>query len=81
MARFMSSEGAQNLRTWSRSGVVKTLRCYSAEDADVCRECRALDGTIIKIEDAEIGTNLPPLKTCRAKRCRCYFRPWDISVD
>ena len=71
---------AANLDAWQRSGVVKTLKYYSADDADVCVGCRKHHGVIIAIADGSISENLPPLDACVNNRCRCYFRPWDISV-
>jgi len=35
MVEFLSREGQQNLPGWIRSGVVKTLKSYSADDANV----------------------------------------------
>jgi hypothetical protein len=78
---FVQETAAANLAAWKRSGVVKTLKCYSAEDHDVCETCRHHDGNIIKIEEAVIGVNIPKFDACSCVQCRCYFRPWDISSD
>ena len=78
--KLIHETAAQNLLAWKNSGVVKTLKYFSAEDEDACASCRAHDGTIITIADAEISVNLPPLLTCSSSRCRCYFRPRDISI-
>ncbi len=88
-AHYMSDEqfklvqqtAADNLAAWKASGVLKTLRRYSAEHADVCAPCRAPRGVVINLSEAEIGVALPPLPGCSSTRCRCYFRPWDISVE
>jgi hypothetical protein len=40
--------------------MVKEFKYYSAEDADVCAECRKRHGSIIKIMDGKMGVNLPP---------------------
>jgi SPP1 gp7 family putative phage head morphogenesis protein len=73
--------GSKNLDAWRASGVVKTVKYYSAEDDDVCAECKKRHGSIIGIDDAKMGVNLPPLDVCSGKRCRCYFRPWDICTE
>lgn len=70
-----------NLQAWRLSGVVRTLKCYSAQDRDVCPQCADHLGAVVKIEDARIGINLPPFDTCTARRCRCYFRPCEISRE
>jgi len=88
-AHYMSDEqfkpvqetAAQNLATWKTSGVVKTVKYYGAQDTDVCAACRARHGVVVNISEAEIGTNLPPLPACSSGRCRCYFRPWDVSIE
>ena len=78
---MLADVASANLAAWRASGVVKTLKFYSAEDADVCTECATQHGTIVNIADGKVGVNLPPLKTCERIRCRCYFRPWDVSLD
>ena len=70
-----------NLAAWKASGVVKTLKYYSADDANVCAACKAHHGGVVSIWDAEIGANLPPLPDCSSRRCRCYFRPEDVSIQ
>jgi len=79
--KLVQQTTAHNLAAWKDSGVVKTLKYYSAEDADVCATCRAHHGAILNISDSEIAVNLPRLPTCSSKRCLCYFRPWDISIE
>jgi SPP1 gp7 family putative phage head morphogenesis protein len=88
-AHYMSDENfalvkataSQNLAAWKKSGVVKTLKCYSAEDDDVCATCRQRHGSIVQIEEAVIGVNIPKFGDCARAQCRCYFRPWDISTE
>jgi len=88
-AHYMSDENfalvqetaAANLAAWTRSGVVKTLMCYSAQDDDVCQTCREHQGRIVKIDEATIGLNIPKFDGCSCIQCRCYFRPWDISTE
>jgi hypothetical protein len=41
-----------NLEAWKQSGVVKTLKYYSAEDAEVCAPCRLHHGAMIAIAAA-----------------------------
>jgi len=45
------------------------------------RRAERITGTVVKTADAEIGVNLPPLPACSSSRCRCYFRPCDISIE
>jgi SPP1 gp7 family putative phage head morphogenesis protein len=78
---LVQQTAVQNLIAWKVSGVVKTLRWYSAEDADACAPCRARHGAVVNTADAAIGVNLPPLSTCSSARCRCYFRPSGISLE
>jgi SPP1 gp7 family putative phage head morphogenesis protein len=71
-----------NLRAWQVSGVVKTVKWYTAEDDKVCPQCQELDGKTVDIgEDffaAEYGErNQPPVHP----DCRCYIRPETISAD
>jgi SPP1 gp7 family putative phage head morphogenesis protein len=77
-AHYMSDEqfnlaqqtAADNPTAWKKSGVVKTLKYYSAEDADVCAICRAHHGAVVNISEAAIGANLPPLPACSSRACR-----------
>ena len=39
-----------NKEAWKASGVVKTVKWYTAEDDHVCQFCQALDGTEIPID-------------------------------
>jgi SPP1 gp7 family putative phage head morphogenesis protein len=70
-----------NLHAWKEFGVVKTLKYYSAEDTEVCAPCRRHHGAIVTIADGRVGQNLPPLDACVNERCRCYFRPSDVSLQ
>jgi SPP1 gp7 family putative phage head morphogenesis protein len=72
---------AQNLLAWKKAGVVKSLKYYSADDDAVCDNCKKHSGAIIEISKAEMGYNLPPITECSSSRCRCYFRPYDISLN
>jgi len=40
-----------NREAWTQSGVVQSLKWYTAEDDHVCAECQALDGKVVSIED------------------------------
>jgi len=40
-----------NLDAWRQIGVVKALRCFSAEDEGVCSACRGHNGAIVTILD------------------------------
>ena len=69
-----------NLTAWRASGVVKSVRYYTAEDESVCPECAKRAGSTVPIDEAVIGVNIPPLSTCSNRHCRCYFRPQEISL-
>jgi hypothetical protein len=45
------------------------------------RNAAKYHAAIIGIDDGKVGENLPPIKSCLNGRCRCYFRPWEISAD
>ena len=48
----MTSTANGALKTaWQQSGVVKTLKWYTAENATVCPFCQAMDGKIISVDD------------------------------
>jgi len=72
-----------NKEAWQQSGVVKTIKWYTAEDAKVCDDCTTLDGKEISIEgdtffdDNYSDGDLPP----RHPDCRCYVRPEIISTE
>jgi hypothetical protein len=70
-----------NLLAWKQSGVVKTLKFYSADDGETCGLCEDHHGTVVAVEYGVLGLNLPPLDGCTSARCRCYFRPWDVLVE
>ena len=65
-----------------QSGVVKTVKWYTASDEAVCEDCGPMNGTIVDINDKFFeddygsGEN-PPLHV----NCRCYIRPDEISAD
>jgi SPP1 gp7 family putative phage head morphogenesis protein len=71
-----------NREAWVQSGVVKSLKWYTAEDDRVCAFCQELDGQEVGIEDkffTDTYTNgeTPP----RHPDCRCYIRPKEISTE
>ena len=78
--KLVQETAAHNLAAWKTSGVVKILKCYSADDAHVCATCRAHHGAVVNVSNTTIGVDLPPHPACSSRRCRCYFRPWDVSV-
>jgi HK97 family phage portal protein len=70
-----------NLQAWQKSGVVQTVKWFTAEDDDVCPQCEALDGKTVDIGTdfftADYGDgNQPPAHP----DCRCYIRPDEISM-
>ena len=70
-----------NREAWAQSGVVKSLKWFTAEDGSVCPQCAALDGKIVGMEDQFFNDdysdgNAPPAHP----DCRCYIRPEEIST-
>lgn len=80
-------------QTWKESGVVKTIRWYTAEDETVCPYCAPMDGKIVKIEDnffnqgdsvqGEDGSKLDITYSDVGSPplhpdCRCYTRPEEL---
>ena len=80
-ARYMSAEdfalvnetASRELATWKKSQVVKTLKCYSAEDDGVCATCSQRQGSIVRIEEAVIGATIPKFDDCACVQC---LIPW-----
>ena len=77
---------------WKQTGVVKTIKWYTAEDAEVCDSCEAEDGAEVGIDEnfydegdeidggstADYGeVGGPPLHP----NCRCYIRPEIIDTN
>lgn len=82
--------------SWDQSGVVKTIKWYTASDENVCEFCGPMDGEIIDISDGFFGKG----ETITGREggkldldyedvdnpplhvdCRCFIRPEEISVD
>lgn len=81
---------------WKQSGVVKSIKWYTATDDRVCPWCDAMDGKIIDIEDSFFDKGDEAVGTDGSKlpityddvespplhvSCRCYTRPEDISIE
>ena len=92
------SFGASNLanrRAWQQSGVVKTLKWFAADDADMCGLCASLHGKVISVSDCFLkkgdmltdnsGATTIITRNIEAspihEGCRCYCRPDGISSD
>jgi SPP1 gp7 family putative phage head morphogenesis protein len=70
-----------NREAWAQSGVVKSLKFYTAEDDRVCPRCAALDDTVVGIEDKFFNDDYsdgmaPPVHP----DCRCFIRPELIEM-
>lgn len=81
---------------WKQSGIVKSLKWYTASDERVCLFCGPLHGKVIGIDenfyekgDEVRGANGNVLPVDYEDinnpplhpNCRCYIRPEDISLD
>lgn len=80
---------------WKQSGVVKTIKWYTAADEMVCPWCESMHGKIINIDenfydkgDVHTGSDGSSLDISYGDvgappihvSCRCYTRPEDISI-
>jgi HK97 family phage portal protein len=85
-----------NKAAWQKSGVVKTVKWYTAEDSDVCQYCAAQDGKEIDIAENffDAGDTIGGKDGGSMSAdygdiggpplhplCRCYIRPSEISTD
>jgi HK97 family phage portal protein len=85
-----------NKAAWQQSGVVKTVKWFTAEDANVCQYCAQQDGKEIDINENffdagdTIGGKDGGVMTADYgdiggpplhPSCRCYIRPEVISTD
>ena len=81
---------------WKQSGVVKTIKWYTAADERVCQFCGPLHGKVIDINenffnlgDEMVGSEGGTLSIDYADveappvhpNCRCYTRPEEISIE
>jgi len=81
---------------WVQSGVVKTLKWYTAADEKVCEFCGPMDGTTVSIEEnffnlgdtvtgsggGELAVNYAPIEAGTLHpNCRCVTRPDEISIS
>ena len=83
-------------QAWKQTGVVKTIKWYTAVDERVCNWCGSMHGKIVKIEkaffnkgDVVTGLDGKELKVDYSAvyapplhtNCRCYTRPDEIEVN
>jgi len=92
-AFYIANEGSRE--AYRQSGVVKTMRWYTAEDERVCPFCGPEDGRIIGVDDVfyEKGTTLSvdgktldlDYRTIDVPplhaRCRCRILPEEIAIN
>lgn len=87
---------AANKAAWKVSGVVKSIKWYTAEDSMVCQFCAPLDGKEIGIDENffddgdEVEGSEGKTMTLNYgdvgnpplhPDCRCYIRPENISIE
>lgn len=80
---------------WKQSGVVKTIKWYTAADEAVCPWCQPMNGKIISVDenffdkgDTHVGNDGSELDISYSDvgapplhvSCRCYTRPEEISI-
>jgi len=81
---------------WKQTGVVKTIKWYTAADEMVCPWCDNMNGKVIGIDDnfydkgdTHIGSDGSKLDISYSDvgspplhvSCRCYTRPEEISIE
>lgn len=81
---------------WEQSGVVQSLKWYTAEDELVCEWCGPMNGKVVGIDenfldkgDTLTGSEGKPLDIDYTDitggslhpNCRCYIRPDEINID
>jgi HK97 family phage portal protein len=84
-----------NKAAWQASGVVKTVKWFTADDGKVCEFCQAQDGKEIAVEenfynagDTIEGSNGGTMTASYGDidtpplhpDCRCFIRPEDIEI-
>jgi hypothetical protein len=71
-----------NIRVWVKTGVV-SLKLYTAEDAEICKECQKWRDKIFFIrtpEEIRLVMDNAKIKNCtNPNGCRCYWRPADVG--
>ena len=92
---FRVANGATK-EAWKQSGVVKTIKWYTAADERVCPFCGNLHGKIVDIDknffdkgDSVTGTDGSTMEVDYSDvgfpplhpDCRCYTRPEEISIE
>jgi len=74
-----------NICEWVKSGTVKSLKLYTAEDEKVCKVCKEIHGKVFSIQTpAQINFVMENahIKGCKNLfGCRCYWRPEEISLE
>lgn len=80
---------------WKQSGVVKSIRWYTSEKANVCPFCQQMNGTVIDIDDnffdqgdtltLDSGDSMPIDYSDVGgpplhPNCSCFARPEDVSL-
>ena len=91
---YIANEGSKE--AYRQSGVVQSIRWYTAEDERVCPWCEPQNGKIVGVNDnfyakgeTVVGTDGKPLELNYRSinvpplhsNCRCFVRPEDISID
>lgn len=81
---------------WKQTGVVKTIKWYTAVDGNVCGWCDGMNGKVISIEknfydngDTHSKPNGDEMEITYGDvgapplhpQCRCYIRPEEISIE
>ena len=90
----VANEGTKE--AWKQTGVVKSIKWYTAADERVCGWCEPMHGRVVDIEknfydkgDSITSTDGSSMSLDYADvgagalhtSCRCYTRPEDISLD
>ncbi|GIW70331.1 MAG: hypothetical protein KatS3mg101_1078 [Patescibacteria group bacterium] len=92
---FRIANGATK-EAWKQTGVVKSIKWYTAADERVCEFCAPLHGKVVSIEEGFFGKGETVTGSEGGKldlyysdvdypplhvSCRCYIRPEEISLE
>ncbi|USN87398.1 MAG: hypothetical protein H6779_03200 [Candidatus Nomurabacteria bacterium] len=77
-------EARNNIRHMSQSGVVKSVRLFTAEDEYVCDICKEMSQKAYPFstpKEISFVMNNAHIRDCKSKHCRCFWKPEDISIE
>lgn len=79
-----------NIRHMAQSGLVKSVKLYTAKDESVCPTCKEMHGKVFQFQSTKqinFVMDNAQIKDCENvgknsyTGCRCYWRPDAISLE